>query len=105
MTGIYRDLYNNTNLRSRGYRLDGGQRRRVSVNSTNHDTTGYGVGAGVIVPLLPEASGLPGAGPRGSRSRPLRGFATRLPDAAVEADGRLHAVGAASALGRSSSPT
>ncbi len=96
VTGIYRDLYNNTNY--------GAVVASTAANaggypfSTNHDTTGYGVGAGVIIPLLPkrldfQAQGLVGRG--------LGRYAASngLPDATVEADGRLHAVGAASALG------
>lgn len=95
VTGIYRDLYNNTNYgavvtstntTAGGYPF-----------STNHDTTGYGVGAGLIAPILPrrldfQIQGLVGRG--------LGRYASTnaLPDAAVEADGRLHAVGAASAL-------
>ena len=90
VTGIYRDIYNNTNVgvatATAGYPF-----------STNHDTTGYGVGAGFIAPILPkrldfQAQGLVGRG--------LGRYASTngLPDATIEADGRLHAVGAASAL-------
>ncbi len=95
VTGIYRDIYNNTNV---GVALPttatspGG-----FVTSSNHDTTGYGIGAGFIAPILPkrldfQAQGLVGRG--------LGRYASTnaLPDATIEADGRLHAVGAASAL-------
>ncbi len=94
-TGIYRDLYNNTNY--------GTAVASTAANaggypfSTNHDTTGYGIGAGIIAPILPkrvdfQIQGLIGRG--------LGRYASTnaLPDAAVEADGRLHAVGIASAL-------
>ena len=95
VTGIYRDLYNNTNLgvaTASTAAVPGG-----FVNSTNHDATGYGIGAGIIAPILPkrldfQAQGLVGRG--------LGRYASTnaLPDATIEADGRLHAVGAASAL-------
>ena len=95
VTGIYRDIYNNTTV---GVAVPttatspGG-----FVTSSNHDTTGYGIGAGFIAPILPkrldfQAQGLVGRG--------LGRYASTnaLPDATIEADGRLHAVGAASAL-------
>ena len=95
-TGIYRDLYNNTN-----YSNAAGATPNLATAgfpfSSNHDTTGYGIGAGVIIPILPrrldfQAQGLVGRG--------LGRYASTngLPDATVEADGRLHAVGASSAL-------
>ena len=90
VTGIYRDIYNNTNV--------GAATATAGFpSSTNHDTTGYGVGAGIIAPILPkrldfQAQGLVGRG--------LGRYASTngLPDATIESDGRLHAVGAASAL-------
>ena len=95
VTGLYRDLYDNTNY--------GALAVTTPTNpggypySSNHDTTGYGVGAGIIAPILPkrldfQIQGLYGRG--------LGRYASTngLPDATIKADGQLSAVRAQSAL-------
>ena len=95
VTGVYRDLYNNVNygaLTASTAANPGGY-----TSSSNQDATGYGVGAGLIAPILPkrldfQIEGLYGRG--------LGRYASSngIPDATVKADGRLSAIRAQSAL-------
>lgn len=93
--GLVRDLYTNVNygtaIASTGANPGG------FPSSSNQDTIGYGVGAGLIVPVLPrrldfQIQGLIGRG--------IGRYASSngLPDAAITPTGKLSAVGAASAL-------
>ncbi len=93
--GVYRDLLDNVNynpaaVASTGLNAGG------FANSGNQNTTAYGVGAGVIIPLIPrtldfQASGLVGRGLG-------RYTSSGLPDATVNGNGSFKALGAADAL-------
>ena len=96
VTGIYRDLYNNVNYGAAPVASTVGVPGGYA-SSSNQDATGYGVGAGLIAPILPkrldfQIQGLYGRG--------LGRYASSngVPDATIKADGRLSAVRAQSAL-------
>ena len=94
--GLYRDFltnvaYGTTAPATSTYATPGGY-----TDATNHNTTGYGAGAGLIVPVLPrtldfQASGLIGRGIG-------RYTSSQLPDATVNGNGSLKPLGAAAAL-------
>ena len=93
--GLYRDFLDNVNYGTAAatstYANPGGY-----VTSSNQNTSGYGVGAGLIVPLVPrrldfQASGLVGRGIG-------RYTASQLPDATVNGNGAVKALGGAAAL-------
>ena len=95
--GLYRDLLTNVNynnvaaLAPSTNAVPGGY-----AASSNQNTTGYGVGAGLIVPIIPrtldgQISGLIGRGIG-------RYTSSGLPDATVNGNGSLKALGAADAL-------
>ncbi len=95
--GLYRDLLTNVNynnvaaLAPSTNAVPGGY-----AASSNQNTTGYGIGAGLIVPLIPrtldgQISGLIGRGIG-------RYTSSGLPDATVNGNGSLKALGAADAL-------
>ena len=88
--GLYRDLLTNVNY--------GGAANATTgfTSSSNQNTTAYGVGAGLIVPVIPkkldfQISGLIGRGLG-------RYTSSGLPDATVNGNGSLKALGAADAL-------
>ncbi len=97
--GLYRDLLTNVNYGTGGFAAPAASTFAVPsgyVGSSNQNTTGYGIGAGVIVPLIPrrldfQISGLIGRGIG-------RYTASGLPDATVNGNGSLKALGAADAL-------
>ncbi len=93
--GLYRNFLDNVNYGIAApvstFATPGGY-----TSSTNHNTTGYGFGAGVIVPVLPrlvdfQASGLLGRGIG-------RYTASQLPDATVNGNGAIKPLGGAAAL-------
>ena len=93
--GLYRDFLDNVNYGTAAatstFANPGGYQA-----SSNHNTSGYGVGAGLIVPVLPrkldfQASGLIGRGIG-------RYTASQLPDATVDGNGAIKPLGGAAAL-------
>ena len=93
--GLYRDFLDNVNYGTAAatstYANPGGY-----AASSNQNTSGYGVGAGLIVPVLPrkldfQASGLIGRGIG-------RYTASQLPDATVDGNGAVKPLGGAAAL-------
>lgn len=93
--GLYRDFLDNVNYgatpATSTYARPGGY-----TASSNQNTSGYGVGGGIIVPVLPrkldfQASGLIGRGIG-------RYSAAQLPDATVNGNGAIKPLGAAAAL-------
>ena len=93
--GLYRDFLDNVNYGAAApistFATPGGY-----TASSNQNTSGYGVGAGLIVPVIPrvldvQASGLYGRGVG-------RYTASQLPDATVNGDGAVKALGGAAAL-------
>ena len=96
--GIYRDEYNNTNYGLAAPAASSFANPGGYASSSNQHATGYGIEGGIIVPVVPkkldfQASTLVGRGLAGR-------FASTagLPDATVQADGRLHPIGYASGL-------
>ena len=95
--GVYRDLLDNVNYGLAAPAASTAANPGGYLSSSNQNTTGYGVGAGIIVPVIPrtldfQASGLVGRGL--ARYMSTAG----LPDAVVDGNGSLKAVGSASAL-------
>ncbi len=93
--GLYRDFLDNVNYGATPavstYANPGGY-----ISSSNHNSSGWGVGAGVIVPVLPrrldfQASGLVGRGIG-------RYSSAQLPDATVNGNGAIKPLGGAAAL-------
>lgn len=93
--GLYRDFLDNVNYGTGAatstFTNPGGY-----ASSSNQNTSGYGVGAGLIVPVLPrrldfQASGLVGRGIG-------RYTASQLPDATVDGNGAIKPLGGAAAL-------
>ena len=93
--GLYRDFLDNVNYGTAAatstFANPGGY-----ASSSNQNTSGYGVGAGLIVPVLPrrldfQASGLLGRGIG-------RYTASQLPDATVNGNGAIKPLGGAAAL-------
>jgi hypothetical protein len=93
--GLYRDFLDNVNYGGAAatstYAVPGGY-----TASSNQNTSGYGVGGGVIIPVLPrvldvQASGLVGRGIG-------RYTASQLPDATVNGNGAIKPLGGADAL-------
>ncbi len=93
--GLYRDFLDNVNYGGAAptstYTVPGG-----FTASSNQNTNGYGIGAGLIVPVIPrvldvQASGLIGRGIG-------RYTASQLPDATVAGNGAIKALGGADAL-------
>ncbi len=93
--GLYRDFLDNVNYggvaATSTYAAPGGY-----VASSNHNSSGYGFGAGIIVPLIPrkvdfQASGIIGRGIG-------RYSSSQLPDATVDGNGAVKPLGGAAAL-------
>ena len=94
--GIYRDLLDNVNYGAVPAAAGGVTGAGTFPASSNQNTSAYGVGAGVIIPLIPrtldfQASGLVGRGLG-------RYTSSGLPDATVNGNGSFKALGAADAL-------
>lgn len=94
--GLYRDYLDNVAYgtvapATSTYAVPGGY-----TSATNHNTPGYGVGAGVIVPVLPRSVDLQASGMIG------RGIgrynSSQLPDATITGNGALKPLGGAAAL-------